>query len=311
MPRKFFKASLHLRKSKRLVSRTTAWWSFLPFLTFCFWHFPFLLNAQGDRASALLWKVEPPDKSAPSFLFGTIHLIPAQDFSFSRAADSALSLTEKIFFEMDISDPALQLRVLKSMKLDSGLTLSSLYKPTEYKKIKKKLEKAGVPLDMFQSFLPIMIQQNFLIKNVFGGDTRSYELFLLEKARQAGLQIDGLETVDDQVKALRAISLERQARMLKEGVLNPGRSRRQLLKLVRTYRRGDVEAMYRLTTREKSMKEGVEALLVERNRKWAERLQSEMRQRPVFVAVGAAHLGGPEGLIALLRRQGFRLTPIP
>lgn len=269
-----------------------------------------LSSAPAQKKGSLLWKVEGPGLAAPTFLFGTIHLIPAADFRFSRAADSVFGMAGKVVFEMDISDPALQLKVLKYMQLDSGKTLRSLFSEKDYSKIQRKAEKMGLNMEIFQNFLPVMVQQNFILKTVLGSDTRSYELFLMDKARQAGKSVLGLETTEDQVKALRSIPLDKQARMLKESVMRPRKARRELMKLISLYKTGDTEKMYRLTTRDKIMKEGSEALLAARNKAWVEKLKPLMAEGPAFVAVGAAHLGGPEGLVALLEKEGYHVTAL-
>lgn len=269
-----------------------------------------LVAAVAQKRGSLLWKVEGPGLAAPSFLFGTIHLIPAGDFRFSHSADSVFGMAGKVVFEMDISDPALQLKVLKHMQLDSGKTLRSLFSEKDYHRIQRKAEKMGLNLDLFQNFLPVMVQQNFILKTALGSDTRSYELFLLDKARQTGKAVVGLETAEDQVKALKSIPLDKQARMLKESVLQPKKARKELMKLIQLYKTGDTEKMYRLTTRDKNMKEGSEALLAARNKSWVEKLKPMMAEGPAFVAVGAAHLGGPEGLIALLEKEGYRVTAL-
>lgn len=269
-----------------------------------------LAVAEAQKKGSLLWKVEGPGLATPSYLFGTIHLIPAADFHFSRAADSVFGLAGKVVFEMDISDPALQLKVLKYMQLDSGKTLRALFSANDYRKIQRKAEKLGLNLELFQNFLPVMVQQNFILKTALGGDTRSYELFLMEKARQSGKTIVGLETPEDQVKALRTIPLEKQARMLKESVVQPRKARKELLKLIKLYKTGNIDKMYRLTARDKNMKEGSEALLASRNKTWVEKLKPLMAEGSAFVAVGAAHLGGLEGLVALLEKEGYRVTAL-
>jgi uncharacterized protein YbaP (TraB family) len=269
-----------------------------------------LAVAEAQKKGSLLWKVEGPGMVAPSFIFGTIHLIPAADFHFSRAADSVFGLAGKVVFEMDVSDPALQLKVLKHMQLDSGKTLRTLFSENDYRKIQRKAEKLGLNLELFQNFLPVMVQQNFILKTALGSDTRSYELFLMDKARQSGKSVVGLETAEDQVKALKAIPLEKQARMLKESVVRPHKARKELLKLINLYKTGNIDKMHKLTTRDKNMKEGREALLARRNNAWVEKLKPLMEEGPVFVAVGAAHLGGPEGLVALLEKEGYRVTAL-
>ena len=79
--------------------------------------------------------------------------------------------------------------------------------------------------------------------------------------------------------------------------------------LVAAYRRQDLEAIGRLLAR--GMREAYSERMVDaRNRAWAAVLVPEMRCRSVLVAVGAGHLVGPEGLLAMLRSAGFDVSPV-
>lgn len=269
------------------------------------------LSEKVKPKTSLLWKVYGAGLSQPSFLFGTIHMIPARDFVFSRAADSVFRMCGTLVMEMDISDPTLQLKVLKAMQMDSGTTLSSLFRGAQYKRIQKKVGKLGFTLEMFESFMPIVVQQNFILRHALGSDVRSYELYLLGLAREREVEIVGLEDVQEQVQALRAIPLPDQAAMLRRSVLRPASARRGLFKLIRHYKAGNLDKLLKFSTSEKSMKNSIESLLSQRNRNWIPRLKNLMARGSVFVAVGAAHLAGPQGLIALLRKEGYTVEAIP
>ncbi|MCS6981112.1 MAG: TraB/GumN family protein [Flavobacteriales bacterium] len=261
--------------------------------------------------TGLLWKVQGAGLSQPSFLFGTIHMIPARDFFFSRAADSVFRLCRTLVMEMDISDPTLQMKVLKAMQMDSGITLSSLFRRGQYKKLQKRVGKFGFTMEMFEKFMPIVVQQNFILRHTMGSEVKSYELHLLGLARQMEMEVVGLEEVQEQVKALRSIPLPEQAEMLKKSILRPATARRELFKFIRYYREGEIEKLLKFSNSKKSLRNSLESLLYERNRRWIPRLKGLMTKNSVFVAVGAAHLAGPQGLIALLRQDGYTVEAIP
>ena len=95
-------------------------------------------------------------------------------------------------------------------------------------------------------------------------------------------------------------------------VTNPGEIRKELADLLVVYKAGDIEELYKLilnSTMEYGKYE--EALLLERNRRWIPRIENIILEMPTFVAVGAGHLGGPEGVIALLRERGYTVQAVP
>lgn len=267
-----------------------------------------LLSSQKEKS--LLWKIEGPENIVPSFLFGTIHMIPAQDFIIDKKTDSVFRLSQKVVFEMDISDPTLQLKVLRYMMLDSGKTLESLYSPRDFRKIKKALQKQNIQIEIYARFMPIVVQQNVILKHIMGTDIKSYELHFLSWAKENNKPVVGLEKIEDQINALKSIPLDKQADMMKGSILRPKKSKKELLRLIKYYKKGDLERMIKIFMKDEKIEEGREALLLNRNKSWIEPLKEMMREGSVFVAVGAAHLGGEFGLIELIRKQGYKVVPV-
>jgi uncharacterized protein YbaP (TraB family) len=81
-------------------------------------------------------------------------------------------------------------------------------------------------------------------------------------------------------------------------------------RMISTYRNEDLNALYNLTLEDAASKKEVEMLLTKRNREWISRIESLSAEVPTFYGVGAAHLGGEDGLVNLLRREGYEVTPL-
>lgn len=268
-----------------------------------------ILHAAG---SSLLWKISGKGLKSPSYLFGTIHIIPAADFYMPESTETLLKSCKNLVMEMDISDLGSQMAVMGKMMMDSGKTLKDLYSAEKYRKMEDVLKKSGIPLEMLARFKPIMTQQMLTVRSL-GKDTKSYEMHFSAIAKQDKIRVIGLETIDDQVAALNSIPVKKQADMLYESAMSPEKDKKNLAKLIKLYKKQDPEVLYKATMKDKKNKEFAEqedALLVNRNKAWIPKLESIFTEGSTFVAVGAAHLGGPNGVIQLLKAAGYTLEPI-
>jgi uncharacterized protein YbaP (TraB family) len=280
---------------------------FLPFVSAVAFLFP-----SNSEAQSLLWKISGKGLPQESYLFGTIHLIPAKDFFMPRGTDSLLLTSKKLVIEMDISDPTLQMRLMGAMMLDSGKTLASLYTPKEYDYLVKKLEKDySIPIAMLGNMKPILVQQSLMMKQMMGGDFKSYEKEFMAKVEGKDISIVGLETLEDQLGALNAMSLEEQAKGLLKAVKNPKEGEKSLDKLIEKYKKQDIDGLYNsINGKGEDLKKYEEDLLVNRNKNWIPKIAEMAGKERIFIAVGAAHLGGETGVINLLRKEGYTVEPV-
>jgi uncharacterized protein YbaP (TraB family) len=86
--------------------------------------------------------------------------------------------------------------------------------------------------------------------------------------------------------------------------------KKEFVKMVHAYRQQDAGALYRYMMSSPDIAGSEEALLFNRNRKWVPVMEQAMQKEKIFFAVGAGHLGGPQGLISLLREKGYTVTGI-
>jgi len=270
-----------------------------------------LPSATQAQVKSLLWKISGNGLPQESYLFGTIHLIPAKDFFLPRGTDSLITASKKLVIEMDISDPSLQGKMLGAMKLDSGKTLSSLYGKKDYEYLRKKLEKDyKIPASAVAFMKPILVQQSLMMKEMMGGDYMSYEKEFMGLAEKNGTPIVGLETLEDQLRALNAMPLDEQAKALLEALKNPNAAKKELGKMIAKYKKQDVEALYNSVSGDEADLKKYEAdLLINRNRNWIPKIAEMAAKERIFIAVGAAHLGGENGVINLLRKAGYTVEP--
>ncbi len=135
----------------------------------------------------------------------------------------------------------------------------------------------------------------------------SYEMELMAIAKKSGKTIGGLETAAFQMSMFDSIPYRVQAKMLVESIRNVRNEDEEgaFDQMIETYKQQDIEAMQQLIQSDGELMAYENLLLFNRNRNWVPLMNSMMRKEPCFFAVGAGHLGGLNGILQLLRQEGF------
>jgi hypothetical protein len=142
------------------------------------------------------------------------------------------------------------------------------------------------------------------------------DLMLVNRARGAGLEVRALETVDEQLAFMTSLTREQQITLIRKAVADYDGMEASFEKLLSAYFDGDLERLQAIAAEEMvgldtALVEHFDrAGLVERNRRMLERALPWLEDGGLIIAVGALHLPGEEGLIALLRERGYRVTGI-
>ncbi|HQY11905.1 MAG TPA: TraB/GumN family protein, partial [Ferruginibacter sp.] len=130
-------------------------------------------------------------------------------------------------------------------------------------------------------------------------------------AKENKKELLGLETLAFQASVFDSIPYEAQAVELLKTIDSLQRSKRFFDSMVSAYKNQDMAAMERMMNdKDYGMEDKQDMMLDNRNRNWVGQLKTIMHKDPVFVAVGAGHLPGQAGLIALLRKEGFVVRPL-
>ncbi len=137
------------------------------------------------------------------------------------------------------------------------------------------------------------------------------DMHLCDIAKKEGKEIYGIEKLEDQMKAIDKISLQEQARMLMDGVKDSSDIEEKFKDLLETYLNADLDKMVELTNDSTLPADFSQAFLVSRNKTMAKSISKLIKKHKTFVAIGAAHLGGKDGIITLLRKKGYTVEPIP
>lgn len=265
-----------------------------------------------DDGQSLLWKIEADHLEKPSFLFGTIHLIPKQDFKMGSVTESVLRSSDLIVMEVHLDNEAL-LEMTMMMMMPEGKELSEIMSQDQYGKFQRflrdSLNLSPVEVIAYENIKPILLSQ-LLYSNVMGESPMSFELEFQRLAEEENIPIKGLETIADQMSFFDRIPLEEQVNIMIESIENINEMEDYLRRLIDYYKNEELDQIYKLVTEDESMQAYMDILLDERNKNWIAPLENFMRDGQTFVAVGAGHLPGEMGVINLLKEAGYTLTPI-
>ncbi|HAY70308.1 MAG TPA: TraB/GumN family protein [Saprospirales bacterium] len=263
----------------------------------------------------LFWEISHPDTEHKSYLFGTIHMIPEELFFLPDGLEEAIAGSGAVYFEVDISkmkDPVYQMEILQQSFMQGDTTLSDLLTKEEYTFVKTHFEEMGMPIFMFEKIKPMFLSV-FGDKEIMGknaeGKLRFYEFELMALAEKAGKEVFGLESIEYQMSLMDSIPYTKQAKYLIQSIQSDQSRESMLDSLFALYIAQDIEAMHE-SLDEGDLSEYDNMLLKHRNQNWIPVAIGSMKEKPCFFAVGAAHIGGPDGMITLLRKQGFILKPV-
>jgi len=272
--------------------------------------------------NSLLWKISGKDITEPSYLYGTIHLIGKDDFFYPKGTLAAFEETQDVVFEIDMddmSDMGKQMGMLQHVFMSNDTTLKDLLNEVDYKLVNTHFEDLGLPMFMLEKFKPMFLtvfaSGDMDMSSLLGGSeeptTKSYEFEFYELAKEMKKDVSGLETMEFQMSIFEKIPYKAQAEMLVEAIKAEDTGGDTFQEMVRMYKDQDINAMCNMIEDDSSsMGNYDDVLLVERNKNWIPAMKTLMQTKAIFFAVGAGHLGGKTGVIHLLRKEGYTLTPM-
>lgn len=271
---------------------------------------------EAEEGTSLLWEVTGNGLNAPSYLFGTIHIIPKDKFVTGPSVEEAFNRTEELVLEIgNIRDTNAQLGMVGQMSLDSGSIKDHMSKE-QYETLLHVVDSSlDISPELFEmqygKMRPFGLYQLMVSAESGFGDNKSYEMYFMDLAFQRETKTSGLETMQEQLNIFNELSYSDVADQL-ISTLRAGESgANEMEELVNAYVSFDLGELERLTlSSDDPLTEHMDAFLYDRNARWIPTLDSLMHEKPCFVAVGAAHLPGEKGVIQLLEKEGYTVRPI-
>ncbi len=276
-----------------------------------------VLFAGRVNAQSMLWEVSGNELKQPSYLFGTYHILKDSYISKAPTVRQAFDKSAGVVVETTVDSAAMLSMAMKAMM--PGKNLKQLISPADYELVANEFKKmTGYDLAMFSMMKPIMTATTLSMAytekesdtlNRFTG--QPIDLFFASEGRKLNKTVTPLETMEQQMGFLFDHDpVEKQATDLVTMVKEKAGMQKAAGDLTKLYLKGDLDGLYKLSRSFEDKYGDLSFLVTERNQTWMKRLPSLMATRPTFIAVGALHLAGPDGLIALLRKQGYQLKAV-
>jgi hypothetical protein len=262
-------------------------------------------------ATSFLWKATGRQNTI--YLVGSVHLLTKNYYPLSPALEAAFKDSDLLVEEADLGEmlsPDSQLALLTRGMLPPSQSLDRVVSPSTYALVNRRVTDLGMPMEPLKQFKPwalaLMLMGLEWQKAGFDAEL-GLDKHFYDRAKEAGKGVQGLETADYQISRFDEMAMADQDRMLASSLKDLDTEMANVTRLANAWKAGDAPTVERIVLTDlKNDPAMYQRLLVERNRNWLPKLEGLFSRRGhALVVVGAAHLVGPDGLLALLKARGY------
>lgn len=268
--------------------------------------------APSDKyAHGLLWRIET-DRAAPSYLFGTLHSDDPRVTALPNQVRDSFDRARSFTMEM-VADDAAVATMAAFMFFNDGRTLPGILGDALYAETRKVLAAEGLPQTGLERQKPWVVV--VMLSTPRPRDGVFLDLALQARAQAQSKPIHGLETVAEQLSIFDDLPMADQIALLKDTLRLQPQARALLEEITRAYLARNLARMMTLADKHRPADARVydalmKRLITQRNVRMASRMRARLAEGNAFIAVGAAHLPGPDGLLNLLERAGYRVSSV-
>lgn len=273
------------------------------------------LHGQGVQAPSgrgLIWAVEKDGRT--SWLVGSLHLLTADAYPLPASMTEAFASADTLVEEADpaeLTSPEVTAQLMAKAFYPPGRSLQTELSPEAWRRVVDRAAKAGLPSAALDRMKPWMIAITLAALDLQRGGfdpALGIDKHFLDRARQSRKPARMLEGALEQMSMLERLSPQMQEALVREALDGAETELSQMTRIAAAWKAGDVSVIERLLVDTVKDSPAIyEALIVERNRRWMPALTGCFATARCFVVVGAAHLAGPDGLVAALVAKGYRV----
>ena len=271
--------------------------------------FFFTFSCLAEVGPGLLWRVHKP-KHPESYLFGTIHVDDKRVKKLSKKVIKRFKESKTLCLEI-LPDRETQVGIGLAMLLPLDQSLDVILGEAFFNRLSLALHKKGVtPVEAvhLKPWAAMIVLSRPVSR---GGLALDEQLYLWGQHQYK--KLCGLETLQEQLSVFDELAIEDQVTLLKDTLDNVGLLEELNEQLIKAYLSGNLDEIYRRSldmegTGTELSKRLREKLIDERNQLMLERMLPVLEEGKAFVAVGALHLPGKNGLLHLLRKNGYVVT---
>jgi len=264
------------------------------------------------HAEPALFRISDDDTTI--YLLGTVHLLDPNAQWRSEVIDTALREADAVYFEADAystDQSAMQAAVMEHGLLPEGELLSEIVPEDDWKRVTEYVQERGLPIEIIQPLQPWLASITLSVLSAAESGlspTAGVDFSLYFSLNGSGIERRFFETVDEQIEFFADLSVDVQIQLLVESVVHADEGQQLVDDLLAAWIAGDMERVDELAngSLEADFPEIYEVIILRRNETWAQELTTLMvSPGTYFVAVGAAHVPGEQGVLNLMREAGF------
>jgi uncharacterized protein YbaP (TraB family) len=252
------------------------------------------------------------------YLVGSVHLLSKDYYPLSPSLDKAFKETDLLVEELHLGEMAeveSQMMILMRGMLPSGQTLDKVISPATFALVSERVKSLGLPIEPLTRFKPWALALTLLGLEwqAAGFDAAlGLDKHFFDQAVAAGKEVQGLETIEFQISRFDELTMEEQDRMLASTLRELETEKAAVTTLANAWKAGDAPTVEKIVLQELRKEPAMyQRLLVERNKNWLPKIEALFaRKGRAFVVVGAAHLVGSDGLLAMLKAKGYAIEQL-
>ncbi len=277
----------------------------------------FLLNGSGvfaqDIQNSLLWEISGKQLESKSYLMGTIHMIE-KDFELPEKVWDKFNQCQALVLEVNLNlSLKEQLAFINQVNLPKDKSLKDYMEEKDYNRLiaylADSLELKNRQINQIKNMKPVFSQTLLIKQKMDNADAIDIRFF--RRAKKKSMEIKGLETIQFQMDLMNSINMEEQVKWFMEFVDKPQETDSLFFAMIDAYKSEDINRLAHIISDESLNAVNFEEdFLIKRNQKWIPLIIEYIKEKPSFIAVGTGHLPGKNGLITLLRKQGYTIKPV-
>jgi uncharacterized protein YbaP (TraB family) len=265
-------------------------------------------------ADSSVWQIQSADQTI--YIGGTVHLLRATDYPLPEEYAQAYAASSKIIFETDVNsmnDLAVQAKLMQRLSYDDDESLKTVLSDEAYSALEAYLSTISVPLAMLEKFKPGMVVSLLQVMEFqrIGFTPQGVDAYFNTLAIDDGKPLGQLETIDAQIGFLASMGEGNESEFILLSLKDLEDTVDVMDDMIEAWRTGDNDMLSELFVADmlEQAPEVYDSLLKQRNLNWLPQLEDMLESPEIeFVLVGAAHLVGPDGLLAILQAKGFQVS---
>jgi uncharacterized protein len=277
--------------------------------------FLFLYPA-GLFSESSVWRVTAGDNSI--YIGGTSHLLRQKDYPLPVEFEHAFRTSNILVFETDLGGmlgPEFQQKMLLNALYEGDKTIKDDLSPDVYDSLVAVSNRLNFPLSSFLKFKPFMLLMSLMTHELQKNNLMQVgvDQYFYDKAIKDSLEIDWLETIDEQLKVISSMGKGDENTFVKHSLKDMFRTSGMFEDMIKAWRNGDALSLNELFIRPIKLEMPIlyQDLFVHRNKNWLPKIEQFLStKKSVFILVGVGHLVGENSVLHLLYKSGYKIEKL-